>query len=95
MREPVARSAARAGWNHRRQGKGGRAGDCGNGADELNLLETGRLGSHVPLAVRHQHDFAEHAAFAQHLVRAARLFERQPLCDQRLDLALLEQIQQR
>jgi hypothetical protein len=30
---------------------------------------------HVPLAVRHQHDFAEHAAFAQHLVRATRLFE--------------------
>ena len=58
-------------------------------------LETRRPGRHAPLAVRHQHDFAEHAAFAQHLVRAARLLEWQPLCDQWLDLALFEQIQQR
>jgi hypothetical protein len=35
----------------------------------------------VPLAVRHQHDFAEHPAFAQHLVRAARPLEWQPFCD--------------
>jgi hypothetical protein len=28
----------------------------------------------LPLAVRQQHDLAEHSAFAQHLVRAARLF---------------------
>ena len=70
-------------------------GDCGNGADKLNLPEAQRLGSHVPLAVRQQHDLAEHSAFAQHLVRAARLFERQPLRDQGLDLALFEQVQQR
>jgi hypothetical protein len=50
-------------------------------------------GSHVPLAVRQQHDLAEHSAFAQHLVRAARLFERQTLRDQGLDLALFQQVQ--
>jgi hypothetical protein len=33
-------------------------------------------GSPVPLAVRQQNNFAEHSAFAQHLVRTARLFER-------------------
>jgi hypothetical protein len=48
------------------------------------------IGSPVPLAVRQQHDLAEHSAFAQHLVRAARLFEGQPLRDQGLDLALFE-----
>ena len=52
-------------------------------------------GRHLPLAVRQQHDLAEHSAFAEHLVRAARLFERQPLRDQRLDLALFQQVQQR
>ena len=52
-------------------------------------------GSHVPLAVRQQHDLAEHSAFAQHFVRAARLFERQPLRDQGLGLAFFEQVQQR
>jgi hypothetical protein len=50
--------------------------------------------NNVPLAIRQQDDFAEHSAFAQHLVRAARLFERQALRDQGLDLALFEQIQQ-
>jgi hypothetical protein len=49
----------------------------------------------IVLYVRQQHDLAKHSAFAQRLVRAARLFERQPLCDQGLDLALFEQIQQR
>ena len=49
----------------------------------------------LPLTVRQQHDLAEHSAFAQHFVRAARLLERQPLRDQGLDLALVEQIQQR
>ena len=47
-----------------------------------------------PLAVRQQHDLAEHSAFTQHVVRAARLFERQPLRDQGLDLALFEQVQE-
>src|SRR5262249_6547365 len=51
--------------------------------------------SQVPLAVRQQHDLAEHSAFPQHLVRSARLFERQPLRNQRLDLALFEQVEQR
>ena len=52
-------------------------------------------GSPVRLAVRQQHDLTENSAFAQHLVRAARLFERQPLRDQGLDLALFQQVQQR
>jgi hypothetical protein len=52
------------------------------------------IGSPVPLAARQQHDLAEHAAFAQHLVRVARLFEGQPLRDQGLDRALFEQVQQ-
>jgi hypothetical protein len=42
-------------------------------------------------AVRQQHDLAEHSAFAEHIVRAAGLLERQPLRDQRLDLPLYEQ----
>jgi len=49
----------------------------------------------VPLAVWQQYDLAEHSAFAQHLMRAASLFEWQPLRDQGLDLALFQQIQQR
>jgi hypothetical protein len=48
----------------------------------------------VLLAVRQQHDLAKHPAFAQHLVRAARLFERQPLRNKGLDLALFEQVEQ-
>jgi hypothetical protein len=47
------------------------------------------------LTVWQQRNLAQHSAFAQHLVRAARLFERQPLRDQGLDLALFEQVQQR
>ena len=52
------------------------------------------IGSPVALAVREQHDLAEHSAFAQHLVGAPRLFEGQPLRDQGLDLAFFEQVQQ-
>ena len=48
-----------------------------------------------PLAVWQKYDLAEHSAFAQHLVRVTRLFERQPLRDQGLDLAFFEQVQQR
>ena len=49
-------------------------------------------GCHVPLAVRQKHDLAKHSAFAQHLVRASCLFERQSLRDQGLDLALFVQV---
>jgi hypothetical protein len=52
-------------------------------------------GSHLQLSVRLQHDFAEHPAFAQHLVRAADLLEQQPLGNEGLDFALFEQVQQR
>jgi hypothetical protein len=31
--------------------------------------------SRLSLAIRQQHDFAKHAAFAQHLVRVARAFD--------------------
>src|SRR5262245_13572166 len=54
------------------------SGDEGKGVDDWST---------VPLAVWQQHDLAEHSTFAQHLVRAARLFERQPLRDPGLDLA--------
>jgi hypothetical protein len=37
---------------------------------KLSLLETG---DSDPLAVRQQHNLAEHSAFAQHLMGAARL----------------------
>jgi len=47
------------------------------------------------LTVRQQHDLADNSPFTQHLMRAARLLERQPSRDQGLDLALFEQIQQR
>jgi len=63
--------------------------------EEAEPAQDGVAGSHLPLAVRQQHDLAEHSALAQHLVRAARLFERQPLRDQGLDLALFQQVQQR
>jgi hypothetical protein len=67
-----------------------------NRADKLNLpTDTVIVSRLIRLAVRQQHDLAEHSAFAQHLVRAARLFEGQPLRDQRLDPALFEQVQQR
>ena len=46
--------------------------------EEAELARDAVAGSHVPLAVRQQHDLAQHSAFAQHLVRAARPFERQP-----------------
>jgi hypothetical protein len=63
--------------------------------EEAEPTSDAATGSHVALAVRQQHDLAEHSAFAQHLVRAARLLERQSLRDQGLDLALFEQVQQR
>lgn len=56
---------------------------CGNGV----IVSDGLL------AVGQQHDLPEDPALAQHLVRVARLFERQPLRDQRLDLSLFEKVQ--
>ena len=47
-------------------------------------------GSQISLVVWQQYDLAEHSAFAQHLVCAARVFERQPSRDQGLDFALFE-----
>jgi hypothetical protein len=41
-----------------------------------------------------RHDLSEDSAVAEHLVCAARLFERQPLCDQGLNTALFQQLQQ-
>lgn len=52
-------------------------------------------GGRIPLSVWQQYDLAEHSAFAQHLVRLARLFERQASRDQGLYLSLFEQVQQR
>ena len=46
------------------------------------------------LAVRQQHNLAQHSTLSQHLMRASRFFERQSLCDQRFDLALLEKVEQ-
>jgi hypothetical protein len=49
----------------------------GGGTSETGRERTARvcfLTSRCELAVRHQHDFAENAACAQHLMRAARLF---------------------
>lgn len=53
------------------------------------------IGNHAPLAIRQQHDLAEYPTFAPRLVRAAGLFERQPLRDKGPDLALFQQVQQR
>jgi hypothetical protein len=50
---------------------------------------------HLPLAVRQEDDLPEHSTFPQHLMRAPRFIERQASGDQRLDLALFEQVQQR
>jgi len=56
-------------------------------------LHTAETGS-CSLAVRQQHYFPEHSALSQHLVRSARLLDRNPLRDQTLDLAFLKQVQQ-
>ncbi len=42
------------------------------------------------LPIRHQHDLTDHASAFQQFVCVPRLAERQPLCDQRLDLLLLQ-----
>jgi hypothetical protein len=54
----------------------------------------GRQPDYLALSVRHQHNLAEHPAPCQHLVRASRFIERQPLRDQGFDLALFEQVQE-
>lgn len=42
------------------------------------------------LPIGHQHDLTDHASASQQFVCVPRLAERQPLCDQRLDLLLLQ-----
>ncbi len=42
------------------------------------------------LTIRHQHELTDHPSASQQFVCVPRLAERQPLCDQRLDLLLLQ-----
>ena len=56
---------------------------------------SGSLRETAALAVRQQHDLAEHSAFAQHLVRAARLLSGNRWAIRGLILPCFEQVQQR
>ena len=46
------------------------------------------------LAIWQKHYLAEHSTLAQHFVRVARLFERQPLRDEKIDLTSDQQLLQ-
>ena len=55
----------------------------------LALDHTCSFSAHL-LPVRYQHDLTDHASASQQFVCEPRLAEKQPLCDQRLDLFLLQ-----
>ena len=62
-------------------------------SDLISAFVCSEVAQTLLLAVRYQHDLTDHASASQYFVCVPRLADRQPLCDQRLDLLLLEQVE--
>src|SRR5262245_43172432 len=55
----------------------------------------GRIPLRSRRSLAHEHDLADDASLAEQLVRASRLGKGKSLCDDRLDLLLLKEVEQR